>query len=80
MCEAILTEWTVVRSSGPDLSNARGLAGLLRPRRERPRGRAAEQRDELATRHSITSSARASSVAGTSNRVAGFSLLRIQPV
>src|SRR6266516_721296 len=37
---------------------------LLRPRRERPRGRcAAEQRDELAARHhSITSSARASSV------------------
>src|SRR5262249_21174016 len=29
---------------------------LLRPRHERPRGRAAEQRDELATLHSITSS------------------------
>src|SRR5262245_2815663 len=40
---------------------------LLRPRRERPRRRrAAEQRDELAPFHSITSSARASSVAGTS--------------
>src|SRR5215831_10396587 len=40
---------------------------LLRPRRERPRsGRAAEQRDELAAPHSITSSARASSVGGTS--------------
>src|SRR6516165_8072058 len=39
---------------------------LLRPRRERPRGRAAEQRDELAAiTHSITSSARASSVGGT---------------
>jgi len=48
MCEAILTEWIVVRSSGPDLSDARGLAGLLRARRERPRRRAAEQRDELA--------------------------------
>ena len=35
---------------------------LLRPRRERPRRRrAAEQRDELAPLHSITSSARASS-------------------
>ena len=33
---------------------------LLRARRERPRRRAAEQRDELATYHSITSSARAS--------------------
>src|SRR5262249_14595742 len=30
---------------------------LLRPRRERPRRRAAEQRDEIATYHSITSSA-----------------------
>src|SRR5262249_48636300 len=45
--------------------------GLLRPRRERPRRRcAAEQRDELAPfhrcNHSITSSARASSVGGTS--------------
>ena len=49
MCEAILTEWIVVRSSGPDLSDARGLAGLLRARPERPRSRrAAEQRDELA--------------------------------
>src|SRR6516165_5099037 len=44
-----------------------GIAGLLRARRERPRRRAADQRDELATPdHSITSSASASSVAGTS--------------
>jgi hypothetical protein len=49
MCEAILTEWIVVRSSGPDVSDARGLAGLLRARCERPRGSGAdEQRDELA--------------------------------
>src|SRR5262249_43463682 len=42
--------------------------GLLRPRRQRPRcRRAAEQRDELAAVHSITSSARASSVGGISN-------------
>src|SRR5262249_11857362 len=39
---------------------------LLRARRERPRRRAAEQRYELASFHSITSSARASSVGGTS--------------
>src|SRR5262249_54500930 len=40
---------------------------LLCARRERPRGRrAAEQRDELAPSHSITSSARASNVVGTS--------------
>src|SRR5262249_54192245 len=37
----------------------------LRARRERPRRRAAEQRDELPASHSITSSARASSVGGT---------------
>src|SRR5262245_35066236 len=45
-----------------------GAASLLRARRERPRShsRAAEQRDELAPRHSITSSARASSVGGKS--------------
>src|SRR5262249_51736717 len=34
------------------------LSRLLRARRERPRRRAAEQRDELAALHSITSSAR----------------------
>src|SRR2546421_8126773 len=41
--------------------------GLLRSRRQRPRGsrRAAEQRDELAPSHSITSSALASSLSGT---------------
>src|SRR5262245_52973320 len=39
---------------------------LLRARRKRPRGRsAAEQRDELAASHSITSSARPSSGSGT---------------
>src|SRR5262249_45795236 len=41
--------------------------GLLRARRERPRRcRAAEQRDELAALHSITSSARASRIGKTS--------------
>jgi hypothetical protein len=40
---------------------------LLRTRRERPRDRCAtEQRDEIAALHSITSSARASTDAGTS--------------
>ena len=39
---------------------------LLRARRERPRSRrAAEERDELTPRHSITSSARTSSAVGT---------------
>jgi hypothetical protein len=38
---------------------------LLRARRKRPDRRAAEERDELASLHSITSSARASSVGKT---------------
>src|SRR5262249_31092218 len=47
------------------------LRPLLRARHERPRGRpAAEQYDELASPHSITSSARARSVGGTSRRSA----------
>src|SRR5262249_16787633 len=50
---------------------------LLRPRRERPRcRRTAEQRDEIATSHSITSSARASSVGGTS-RPSALAVLRL---
>src|SRR6516162_3766044 len=49
---------------------------LLPARRERPRRRrAAEQRDELATSHSITSSARASIVVGTS-RPSALAVLR----
>src|SRR5262249_14952516 len=50
---------------------------LLRPRRSRPRRRAAEQRDELAPPdHSITSSARASSVSGTA-KPSAFAVLRL---
>jgi hypothetical protein len=54
---------TAVRREHADY---RQLARLLRPRRERPRRRAAEQRDETSPIHSITSSARASSIGGTS--------------
>jgi hypothetical protein len=50
-----------------DKSHPPNFARVLRPRRERPRRRAAEQRDELAPPHSITSSARASSDGGTSS-------------
>src|SRR5262249_29670132 len=51
--------------------------GLLCSRRERPsRGSAAEQRDELAALHSITSSARASRVGGTS-RPSALAVLRL---
>src|SRR5262249_20275279 len=53
---------------------------LLRARRERPRSRAADERDELAAlhprNHSITSSARASTVAGIS-RPSPFAVLRL---
>src|SRR5262249_15418273 len=39
---------------------------LLRPRRQRPRGRATKQPDELAPLHSITSSASSCNALGTS--------------
>src|SRR5262245_65251968 len=58
-------------------SMLRDACCALRPRRERPCDcRAAEQRDELAPPHSITSSARARSVAGTSMPSA-LALLRL---
>jgi hypothetical protein len=43
---------------------------LLRTRRERPRRCAAEKRDELATSHSITSSARTRNVSGMASPIA----------
>src|SRR5262245_27266356 len=49
---------------------------LLRPRRKRPRRRTAEQRNELAPPHSITSSARARSVGGTV-RPRAFAVFRL---
>src|SRR5262245_39096569 len=50
---------------------------LLRPRRDRPRRLAAEQRDELAPPdHSITSSARATNDGGTSSASA-LAVLRL---
>src|SRR5262245_21825116 len=53
---------------------------LLRARSERPRsGRTAEQRDESAALHSITSSARASTVGGMS-RPRALAVLRLMTV
>src|SRR5262249_32049072 len=49
---------------------------LLRARRERPRGRAADSQDELAASHSITRSASASSCGGIS-RPSAFAALRL---
>ena len=57
-------------------ANARRLCSLLRTHRHRPSRHTTEQHDELAPLHSITSSARASSVGGTS-RPSAFAVLRL---
>src|SRR5262245_19145402 len=54
------------RETRPEKADPVCLVGLLPPHPQRPSRRAAEQRDELAPFHSITSSARASSVGGMS--------------
>src|SRR5262249_17421118 len=64
--QAGLILW-IVGGAGHQHADTPSTLCPLRPRRERPRRRrTAEQRDELAAIHSITSSARASSVAGIS--------------
>src|SRR6516165_9987506 len=79
--------FTQLRPKGLDIciayeerTNSIDLRLLLRPRHERPRRRAAEQSDERATfhlrDHSITSSARASTLAGISMPSA-FAVLRL---
>src|SRR5262249_45262318 len=66
----------LARRSGAEITN-RPQRWLLRADRDRPSRRAAEQGDELAPPdHSITSSARASSVAGTS-RLSALAVLRL---
>src|SRR6516225_5957282 len=61
-----------------ELENPSHALALLRPRRERPRRRAAEQRDELATAaHSITSSAMARMPGGTVRPIA-LAVLRLR--
>src|SRR5207253_5816411 len=64
------------RRYGLQHPNSVTLRRLLRVRRERPRHRATDKSDELASLHSITSSARASSVGGTSMPSA-FAVLRL---
>src|SRR5215469_14741919 len=65
------------RRASAEETNGGEVRHLLCARRERPRcGRAADQRDELATFHSITSSARASKVGGTS-RPSAFAVFRL---
>src|SRR5262245_36120592 len=70
----------IVRGSGQEHADAPHALAPLRPRGERPRSRRhAEQRDELAADHSITSSARANTVAGTS-RPSALAVLRLSTV
>src|SRR5262249_52542725 len=67
-CRVIRLPRRIGRRAIHQHTDAPRAVSLLRPRRERPRCRAAEQRDEVAPIvHSITSSARASNVAGTSS-------------
>ena len=65
------------RVAAPKNPMVGSFAGCCAPRRDRPRRRAAEQRDELAPRnHSITSSARASSGSGMT-RPRALAVLRL---
>ena len=68
-CDARLS-FRILCGEGVEHADAPHPFALLRPRRERPRCSAAEERDEGATfhrcNHSITSSASASSVGGNS--------------
>src|SRR5262249_51700711 len=66
--------------SGAEIADGWQLSCLLRPRRDRPRRRrAADQRDELAAPHSITSSARRRRAVGTSKPMA-LAVLRLRIV
>src|SRR5262245_28547708 len=78
-CDASLT-FRIVRRYVHKYSDPPHALALLRARRERPRGHStAEHGYESAPVHSITSSARASSVAGTS-RPSALAVLRLRIV
>src|SRR5262245_21634111 len=66
----------VVRHFGPGQESDHRHRRLLRAHPNRPRRRAAEQRDELAPLHSITSSAMACNVGGTV-RPSALAVLRL---
>src|SRR5262249_37610251 len=67
----------IIRSKVHEHTDAPHPLSLLRVRRERPRGRrAAEQRDELAPLHSITSSAVCRNGSGMV-RPSAFAVLRL---
>src|SRR5262245_5819279 len=69
-------KWPIILARSLVKEANRGSCRLLRARRERPRRRAADERDEIAPLHSITSSARASRLGGTS-RPSAFAVLRL---
>src|SRR5262245_24610028 len=75
-CRNVALPLPIILGETHQNANPQAAPGLLRPRRERPRRRPAEQRDEFAAPHSITSSARASSVGGTS-RPSALEVLRL---
>src|SRR5262245_27723500 len=65
-CRNVALPLPIILGETHQNANPQAAPRLLRPRRDRPRcRRAAEQRDELASSHSITSSARPCSVSGT---------------
>src|SRR5262245_36554975 len=75
-----LLQFRIALREGYHHANPPPLVGLLRARRERPRGcRATEQRDEVAALHSITSSASASSLSGIW-RPSALAVLRLRIV
>src|SRR5215471_1737344 len=73
--KSVLAFW-IVRSPVHEHANPPQTFRLLRARRERPCGRAAEQRDEIAAPHSTTSSAATSSLSGTA-RPSVLAVLRL---
>src|SRR5262249_23381340 len=75
-CGVSLLSIRIVTGAAREHSNPPHPLALLRARRERPRRRAAEQRDELAAFHSITSSARPDNGSGTV-RPSALAVLRL---
>src|SRR5262245_65180631 len=73
--EACLT-FRIIGGEVHEHADAPHAARLLRARRERPRRRAAKERDDLAPSHSITSSAIASRPGGIATPSA-FAVLRL---
>src|SRR5262249_23462600 len=69
-------ESRIVRGGRQEHADAPHALGLLRMRRERPCARAAEKGDELASLHSITSSARSRNDSGMARPIA-LAVLRL---